>query len=159
MCAGLSGYGIMAANAAGELLAKHVTGAPLPEAYATYRTTSLAEPFQDVAFGSCEGKLSPAAVRRGCRRRRGGGRGRRGTCGRVARRGRAARRGNQAKARELAGSDVLVSSRWKEEPMCRCEGGAGLAPWRSNRPCVLSSAGRLPACDLELVCLRWKEAE
>ena len=39
MCAGLSGYGIMAANAAGELLAKHVTGAPLPEAYAAYRTT------------------------------------------------------------------------------------------------------------------------
>jgi len=34
VCAGLSGYGIMAANAAGELLAKHVTGAPLPEAYA-----------------------------------------------------------------------------------------------------------------------------
>ena len=44
MCAGLSGYGIMAANAAGELLAKHVTGAPLPEAYAAYRTTHGPEP-------------------------------------------------------------------------------------------------------------------
>ena len=34
MCAGLSGYGVMAANAAGELLAQHVAGEPLPEAYA-----------------------------------------------------------------------------------------------------------------------------
>ena len=33
-CHGLSGYGVMAANAAGELLAAHVDGAPLPEAYA-----------------------------------------------------------------------------------------------------------------------------
>ena len=30
MCAGLSGYGVMAANAAGELLAQHVTAEPLP---------------------------------------------------------------------------------------------------------------------------------
>jgi glycine/D-amino acid oxidase-like deaminating enzyme len=34
VCAGLSGYGMMASNAAGELLAQHVAGAPLPEAYA-----------------------------------------------------------------------------------------------------------------------------
>ena len=34
MCAGLSGYGVMAANAAGELLAQHVTAEPLPAAYA-----------------------------------------------------------------------------------------------------------------------------
>ena len=33
VCAGLSGYGVMAANAAGELLAQHVTAEPLP-AYA-----------------------------------------------------------------------------------------------------------------------------
>ena len=30
VCAGLSGYGVMAANAAGELLAQHVTAEPLP---------------------------------------------------------------------------------------------------------------------------------
>jgi len=30
--------------------------------YATYRTKNLAEPFQDVAFGSCDGKPSAAAV-------------------------------------------------------------------------------------------------
>ena len=30
VCAGLSGYGVMAANGAGELLADHVAGAPLP---------------------------------------------------------------------------------------------------------------------------------
>jgi len=35
MCAGLSGYGVMAANAAGDLLARHVAGAPLPAGYAT----------------------------------------------------------------------------------------------------------------------------
>ena len=34
VCAGLSGYGIMGANAAGELLALHVTGEALPERYA-----------------------------------------------------------------------------------------------------------------------------
>ncbi len=34
VCAGLSGYGIMASNAAGELLAQHVAGDALPEAYA-----------------------------------------------------------------------------------------------------------------------------
>lgn len=34
MCGALSGYGVMAANAAGELLAQHVVGAPLPERYA-----------------------------------------------------------------------------------------------------------------------------
>mmetsp|Transcript_10350 Transcript_10350/g.34260 ORF Transcript_10350/g.34260 Transcript_10350/m.34260 type:complete len:527 (-) Transcript_10350:212-1792(-) len=34
VCAGLSGYGVMASNAAGELLARHVAGAPLPAAYA-----------------------------------------------------------------------------------------------------------------------------
>ena len=33
VCAGLSGYGVMAANAAGELLAQHVAAEPLP-AYA-----------------------------------------------------------------------------------------------------------------------------
>ena len=33
LCAGLSGYGVMAANAAGELLAQHVAAEPLP-AYA-----------------------------------------------------------------------------------------------------------------------------
>ena len=33
VCAGLSGYGVMAANAAGDLLAAHVAGAPLPAAY------------------------------------------------------------------------------------------------------------------------------
>ena len=36
VCAGLSGYGIMAANAAGELLASHVANAPLPESYANH---------------------------------------------------------------------------------------------------------------------------
>ena len=35
VCAGLSGYGVMAANAAGELLADHVAGSTLPEAYAS----------------------------------------------------------------------------------------------------------------------------
>ena len=34
VCAGLSGYGVMAANAAGELLANHVAGRATPEAYA-----------------------------------------------------------------------------------------------------------------------------
>ena len=34
VCAGLSGYGVMAANAAGELLAQHVAAEPLPAAYA-----------------------------------------------------------------------------------------------------------------------------
>ena len=34
VCAGLSGYGVMAANAAGDLLAAHVTGEALPSAYA-----------------------------------------------------------------------------------------------------------------------------
>ena len=34
VCAGLSGYGVMASNGAGELLARHVTGAPLPPEYA-----------------------------------------------------------------------------------------------------------------------------
>jgi glycine/D-amino acid oxidase-like deaminating enzyme len=33
ICAGLSGYGVMAANAAGELLACHVAGEELPTAY------------------------------------------------------------------------------------------------------------------------------
>ena len=36
ICAGLSGYGVMAANAAGELLARHVAGARLPEEYAAH---------------------------------------------------------------------------------------------------------------------------
>ena len=34
VCAGLSGYGVMAANAAGELLAQHVAAEALPQAYA-----------------------------------------------------------------------------------------------------------------------------
>ena len=34
VCAGLSGYGVMAANAAGDLLARHVAGEALPRAYA-----------------------------------------------------------------------------------------------------------------------------
>ena len=34
VCAGLSGYGVMAANAAGELLAQHVAADALPDAYA-----------------------------------------------------------------------------------------------------------------------------
>jgi glycine/D-amino acid oxidase-like deaminating enzyme len=34
VCSGLSGYGMMASNAAGELLAQHVAGGPLPDAYA-----------------------------------------------------------------------------------------------------------------------------
>ena len=34
VCAGFSGYGVMAANAAGDLLASHVLGEPLPAAYA-----------------------------------------------------------------------------------------------------------------------------
>lgn len=36
VCAGASGYGVMAANGAGELLARHVAGTPLPEAYASH---------------------------------------------------------------------------------------------------------------------------
>ncbi|KAL1511663.1 hypothetical protein AB1Y20_004953 [Prymnesium parvum] len=35
VCAGLSGYGVMASNAAGELLASHVAGSALPSAYAS----------------------------------------------------------------------------------------------------------------------------
>ena len=33
VCAGLSGYGVMAANAAGDLLANHVAGEALPPDY------------------------------------------------------------------------------------------------------------------------------
>lgn len=36
VCAGLSGYGVMAANAAGSLLSRHVAGAPLPPEYAEH---------------------------------------------------------------------------------------------------------------------------
>ena len=80
--------------------------------------------------------------RRGCRRRRGGGRGRRGTCGRVARRGRAAPPREPSESARLGSiSHALVSAAGKEGRRCAMRGeGAGLAPWRSNRPRVCSSA-------------------
>ena len=47
VCAGLSGYGVMAANAAGDLLAAHVAGEALPPAYAA---TFLPERWRDEAY-------------------------------------------------------------------------------------------------------------
>ena len=47
VCAGLSGYGVMAANAAGELLSAHVTGDQLPAAYAP---TFLPERWKDEGY-------------------------------------------------------------------------------------------------------------
>jgi glycine/D-amino acid oxidase-like deaminating enzyme len=42
----LSGYGLMAACAAGELLVAHITGAPLP----TYTPALLLSPYDDPAY-------------------------------------------------------------------------------------------------------------
>jgi sarcosine oxidase subunit beta len=47
MCAGLSGYGVMAANAAGDLLAAHVAGEDLPRAYSD---NFLPERWSDQAY-------------------------------------------------------------------------------------------------------------
>lgn len=47
VCAGLSGYGVMAANAAGDLLAGHIAGEDLPQAYAD---TFLPERWSDRAY-------------------------------------------------------------------------------------------------------------
>ncbi len=44
VCGALSGYGVMAACAAGELVAQHMTGAPLPAYEAAFRMERYAEP-------------------------------------------------------------------------------------------------------------------